>query len=111
MLCCVYDNPVPSFSRDANEGATSKANRPDRSMKPIRERCDSVAISAVPLSYFERDDVLYSLENTGKPGVFRLYLEHAVRRNVAGVNEESKRWFQTSGIYTSCHDLISKILQ
>lgn len=40
-----------------------------------------------------------------------LYLEHAVRRNMAGVNDEAKRWFQTDGIYTSCHDLISKILQ
>ena len=40
-----------------------------------------------------------------------LYLEHAVRRNIAGVNEEAKRWFQTNGVYTSCHDLLSKILQ
>lgn len=40
-----------------------------------------------------------------------LYLEHAVRRNIAGVNEEVKRWFQTNGVYTSCHDLLSKILQ
>ena len=30
---------------------------------------------------------------------------------MAGVNEEAKRWFQTDGIYTSCHDLITKILQ
>lgn len=40
-----------------------------------------------------------------------LYLEHAVRWNMVGVNDEAKRWFQTDGIYTSCHDLISKILQ
>lgn len=40
-----------------------------------------------------------------------LFLEHACRRNVAGINDETKRWFQTNGIYTSCHDLISKILQ
>lgn len=40
-----------------------------------------------------------------------LYLEHSVRRNMAGVSEEAKRWFQTDGIYTSCHDLITKILQ
>lgn len=40
-----------------------------------------------------------------------LYLEHAVRKNVVGLNEEAKRWFQTDGIYTSCHDLITKILQ
>ena len=40
-----------------------------------------------------------------------LYLEHSVRRNMAGVSEEAKRWFQTAGLYTSCHDLITKILQ
>lgn len=40
-----------------------------------------------------------------------LFLEHAPRMNVVGINEEAKRWFQTDGIYTSCHDLISKILQ
>ena len=40
-----------------------------------------------------------------------LFLEHAPRRNVVGINEEAKRWFQTGGVYTSCHDLISKILQ
>jgi len=40
-----------------------------------------------------------------------LYLEHAIRVNVAGVNDEAKRWFVTDGIYTSCKDIISKILQ
>lgn len=40
-----------------------------------------------------------------------LFLEHAPRMNVVGINEEAKRWFQTDGIYTSCHDLITKILQ
>jgi hypothetical protein len=38
-----------------------------------------------------------------------LGMEHAVRNNV--IDDEKKRWFNTSGIYTSCHDLISKILQ
>ena len=53
-----------------------------------------------------------------------LYKEHAVRKNVAcaydknNIDEEKKRrqeevrrWFGTDAIYTSCHDLISKILQ
>ena len=40
-----------------------------------------------------------------------LFLEHAPRMNVVGINEEAKRWFQTDGVYTSCHDLITKILQ
>ncbi len=38
-----------------------------------------------------------------------LYKEHAVRRNVA-YNRKSE-WFCTDGLYTSCHDLISKTLQ
>lgn len=38
-----------------------------------------------------------------------LYKEHAVRNNV--VNDKTERWFGIKGIYTSCHDLISKILQ
>lgn len=40
-----------------------------------------------------------------------LYVEHAVRTNTFGLNEEAKRWFQTDGIYTSTYDMISKILQ
>jgi hypothetical protein len=45
-----------------------------------------------------------------------LYKEHAVRFNVASnafpeKREKIKKWFTTSAIYTSCHDLISKILQ
>lgn len=38
-----------------------------------------------------------------------LYREHAVRNNV--VDERTKKWFITDGIYTSTYDLISKILQ
>ncbi|WP_246027758.1 RNA dependent RNA polymerase [Paenibacillus xylaniclasticus] len=38
-----------------------------------------------------------------------LYREHAIRINV--INKERRRWFITKGLYTSCHDAISKILQ
>lgn len=38
-----------------------------------------------------------------------LYREHAVRDNIN--DEQTKKWFITDGIYTSSHDLISKILQ
>ena len=38
-----------------------------------------------------------------------LYKEHAVRNNI--VNEDKSNWFLTNGVYTSSHDLISKILQ
>lgn len=46
-----------------------------------------------------------------------LYREHAVRKNVAWrMVEEDRRswlreWYCTDAVYTSCHDLISKILQ
>ena len=45
-----------------------------------------------------------------------LYKEHAVRRNVAAKTyreraEKIREWFVTNAIYTSTHDLISKILQ
>ena len=45
-----------------------------------------------------------------------LYKEHAIRRNIAWNKEKERQqqireWFTTSAIYTSCKDLISKILQ
>ena len=40
-----------------------------------------------------------------------LYVEHCVRKNVAGTDQEYKRWLVTDGVYTSTHDLISKVLQ
>lgn len=45
-----------------------------------------------------------------------LYKEHAIRKNVAykdygSRKRELSKWFVTNGIYTSTHDLISKILQ
>lgn len=45
-----------------------------------------------------------------------LYREHAVRTNIACRNfgerkEQIQEWFTTAAVYTSCHDLISRILQ
>lgn len=45
-----------------------------------------------------------------------LYREHAVRKNIACVEyaerqQKVREWFDTDAVYTSCHDLISKILQ
>ena len=45
-----------------------------------------------------------------------LYREHAIRNNVACVQygerqNKVREWFTTDAVYTSCHDLISKILQ
>lgn len=45
-----------------------------------------------------------------------LYKEHAIRTNTAcnknkERQQEIREWFGTDAIYTSCHDLISKILQ
>lgn len=38
-----------------------------------------------------------------------LYREHAVRLNA--IDNRKSKWFITNGLYTSCHDLISKMLQ
>ncbi len=45
-----------------------------------------------------------------------LFMEHGIRKNVACKNynkrqQQIREWFCTKAIYTSCHDLISKILQ
>lgn len=40
-----------------------------------------------------------------------LYKEHCIRANTYQKNREARRWFRTDGIYTSSHDLISKVLQ
>lgn len=38
-----------------------------------------------------------------------LYREHPIKVNK--IDKEKKKWFRTNGIYTSCHDLISKLIQ
>lgn len=38
-----------------------------------------------------------------------LYREHPVRKNV--IDDEKAKWFITKGVYTSSHDIISKMLQ
>lgn len=45
-----------------------------------------------------------------------LFMEHAVRKNVAcnsyrDRQQQIQEWFDTKAVYTSCHDLISKVLQ
>jgi hypothetical protein len=45
-----------------------------------------------------------------------LYREHAIRNNIACYKHKDRQqqlreWYTTDAIYTSCHDLISKILQ
>ena len=70
---------------------------------------------------FRKDEKLDCLRSP------HLYKEHAVRKNVACIYDKDKKmdinlekkkrqemireWFGTNAIYTSCHDLISKILQ
>lgn len=45
-----------------------------------------------------------------------LYREHAIRKNIACIEygdrqKQLREWFGTDAVYTSCYDLISKILQ
>lgn len=58
---------------------------------------------------FRRDDELDCLRSP------HLFNEHAIRRNTAysgnEKQEEIRKWFTTDAIYTSCKDMISKVLQ
>ena len=59
---------------------------------------------------FRKDEKLDCLRSP------HLYKEHAVRKNLACNSFENKQkqlreWFCTNAVYTSCHDLITKILQ
>ena len=59
---------------------------------------------------FQKDERLDCLRSP------HLYQEHAVRYNLAytGCGQrmiDASEWFQTNAVYTSCHDLISRILQ
>lgn len=66
-----------------------------------------------PSGLLDNGEVSCRLFNSGvKLDVLRsphLMAEHAIRKNV--VHNDIKKWFKTDGIYTSTHDLISKILQ
>lgn len=59
---------------------------------------------------FRKDDKLDCLRSP------HLYREHAIRNNVACTKygdrqKQLREWYCTDAVYTSCHDLISKILQ
>lgn len=66
-----------------------------------------------PKGLLKNNEVFYNpYKNKYKLDCLRsphLYREHAVRYNV--VDNEKLKWFITNGIYTSIHDLVSKILQ
>lgn len=57
-------------------------------------------IGCRPLRNYKKADVLRSPH---------LYMEHAIREIVQ--DDAIYEWFTTDGVYTSCHDLISRILQ
>lgn len=56
----------------------------------------------VTCKLFEEDRELDCLRSP------HLYLEHAIRKNIR--TENCERWFNTNGIYTSCKDMITKII-
>ena len=56
----------------------------------------------VSCSLYKRVDKLDILRSPS------LYREHGVRKNV--INEDTKKWFTTNGLYVSSHDLLSKLL-
>ena len=71
-----------------------------------------------PLGLLEDNEVFCRLyKNVEKLDCLRsphLYIEHAIRKNVCNKkyrNQKISEWFNTDAIYTSTHDLISRILQ
>lgn len=71
-----------------------------------------------PLGLLEKNEVFCSLYRSSKElDCLRspsLYVEHAIRNNVCNKkyrNQKLDNWFQTNAIYTSTHDLISRVLQ
>lgn len=65
-----------------------------------------------PKGLLEADEVYCSLFRNTKLDLLRsphLYKEHAIRTN--NKNDLTKKWFTTRGVYTSCKDLVSKVLQ
>ena len=71
-----------------------------------------------PLGLLEDGEVFCRLyKNVNKLDCLRsphLYIEHAIRKNVCNKKYRNQRlyeWFNTDAIYTSTHDLISRILQ
>ena len=57
-------------------------------------------IACRPYSCYDKADVLRSPH---------LFMEHAIRE--ISHDEKVNKWFATDGVYTSCHDLITRILQ
>lgn len=65
-----------------------------------------------PKGLLNNGETFCKIYNEGKLDILRsphLYKEHCVRMNV--LDEEKAKWYITSGIYTSIHDPISRILQ
>lgn len=65
-----------------------------------------------PKGLLGANEVYCALFRNGEVDLLRsphLYKEHAIRMNTK--NELTKKWFKTNAAYTSCRDLISKILQ
>ena len=66
-----------------------------------------------PIGLLKNGEVSCKLYNSCKELLVNrsphLYREHGVRAN--SCDDNTKKWFLTNGVYTSSHDLISKILQ
>jgi hypothetical protein len=68
----------------------------------VKEPIGLLADGEVSCSLYNNEEKLDCLRSP------HLYREHAIRMNV--VDKDKRRWFVTKGIYTSCHDSISKLL-
>ena len=99
---------------DAKSGAIKCANKRVFVLPDLYAACEFYFLKQkIPTGLLKDGEVACKpLRNKKKADILRspsLYMEHAVRTIVD--DPKIYEWFFTNAIYTSCHDLISRILQ
>jgi hypothetical protein len=102
-----------SMVRDARAGKLRITGKYTYLIPDLYAFCERLFLkSENPKGLLNNGETYCRIYNEGKLDILRsphLYKEHCIRTNV--LDEEKDKWFITSGIYTSIHDPISRILQ
>lgn len=109
----IIKNKKKALIRDARAGKLRIDGKYTFIIPDLYAFCEWLFLkSETPEGLLKNGEVYCNIFNEGKVDVLRaphLYKEHAVRENIK--NDVLDEWFITKGIYTSTHDLISRILQ
>jgi hypothetical protein len=102
-----------SMVRDARAGKLRITGKYTYLIPDLYAFCERLFLnSKEPKGLLKNGETYCKIYKEGKLDILRsphLYKEHCIRTNV--LDEEKEKWFITSGIYTSIHDPISRILQ